>query len=45
METCCCLNVGLKCTDMCTLQRENMGSDNVFENENPDVGDDEDAED
>jgi len=35
------LNVGIKCT----LQRENMGSDNVFENENPDVGDDENAED
>lgn len=45
MEKCCCLKAGLKCTDMCTLQCENMVSDNVLENENPDGSDDEDADD
>ena len=45
VETCCCLKAGLKCTDMCTLQYENMVSDNILENENPDESDDEDADD
>jgi hypothetical protein len=45
VATCCCLKAGLKCTDMCTLQCENMVSDNILENENPDGSDDEDADD
>lgn len=45
VETCSCLRAGLKCTDMCTLQCENMVLDNVLENENPDGSDDKDADD
>ena len=45
VETCCCLKAGLKCTDMCTLQCENMVSDNILDSENPDESDDEDADD
>ena len=45
METCCCLKAELKCTDVYTLQCENMVSDNALENENLDGSDDEDADD
>ena len=45
METCCCLKAGLKCTDMCTLQCENIVSDNFLEHENPDGSDEEDDDD
>ena len=44
VATYCCLEVGLKCTDMCTLQCENIVSDNILETENPDGSDDEDAD-
>ena len=44
METYYCLKAGLKCTDMCTLQCENMVSDNILENENPDGSDDQDGD-
>lgn len=45
VETCCCLKARLKCTNMCTLQCENMVSDNSLENENSDGSVDEDADD
>ena len=45
VETCCCLKAELKCTNMCTLQCENMVSDNILEHENPDGSDEEDADD
>ena len=27
VENCCCLKAGLKCTDMCSIQFENMATD------------------
>ena len=45
METCCCLKAGLKCTDMCTLQCDNMADNDVPDNGSPGESDDEDADD
>ena len=41
LQSCCCLKAGLKCTDMCSLQCDNMASidDNII----PDESDDEDG--
>ena len=45
VETCCCLKAGLKCTDMCTLQCDNMADNDVPDNGSPGESDDEDADD
>ena len=44
VETCCCLKAGLKCTDMCTLQCDNMADIDVPDNGSPSESDDEDAD-
>ena len=36
VDNCCCLKVGLKCTDMCCVQSENMVSDDVVQYESGD---------
>ena len=45
VETCCCLKAGPKCTDMCTLQCDNMADNDVPDNGSPGESDDEDADD
>ena len=44
VDNCCCLKAGLKCTDMCSIQCENMETDNGVQYESGD-SDSEDVED
>lgn len=44
VENCCCLKAGLKCTDMCSIQCENMATDDDVQYESGD-SESEDAED
>jgi len=44
VDNCCCLKAGLKCTDMCSVQCENMVTDDGVQYENED-SDSEDVED
>ena len=44
VDNCCCLKVGLKCSDMCSVQYENMVTDDGVEFESGD-SDSEDVED
>ena len=42
LQSCCCLKSGLKCTDMCSLQCDNMAV--IDESATPDESDDEDGD-
>jgi len=44
VDNCCCLKAGLKCTDMCSIQCENMATDDDVQYESGD-SESEDAED